>query len=302
MSRFRECPSCRALLTDDQLAATEGLCPYCDVRVAPADEFHDPDAAPIARPRRLFEPVSVPFTITEKLLLSFRLLFEQLPLLAALVLIIKLPSNVAIELIAEKNANPADPMSAVWLILLVELFFGPIYGAAVVAVMANRMAGRATEFGEAIRVGLDQWARLFAARLIANVFILCGLIIFIIPGIILAIRYSLIDPVVVMENSPVPDARNRSAALVHGRGLRIFQAAVIGRLLILGLSIVLARVLIQADWFEDPIARACLDSLMNVFAIFLMILLFLFYWEARAEEEEANALEPFEPAVHERLP
>lgn len=301
MSRFRECPSCRALLTDDQLAATGGLCPYCDARVAPANEFHDSDAAPMTRPRRSFEPVAIPFSVGEKLILSFRLLFEQLPLLAALVLLIKLPSNMAIEMIAERHANPADPLSAVWLILLVELFFGPIYGAAVVAVMANRMAGRASEFGEAIRVGLDQWARLFAARFIANVFIICGLILFIIPGIILAIRYSLIDPVVVMEDSPAPDSRNRSAALVRGRGLRIFQAAVIGRLLILGVSIVLARVLIQADWFEDPIARACLDSLMNVFATFLMILLFLFYWEAR-EEEEANALEPFEPAVHERLP
>lgn len=299
MSQFRECPSCRALLTDDQLASTGGLCPYCDARVAASEEFQDSDAAPIARPRRLFEPVSVPFTITEKLLLSFRLLFEQLPLLAALVLIIKLPSNMAIELIAEKHANPADPLAPVWLVLLVEFFFGPIYGAAIVAAMANRMSGRATEFGEAIRVGIDHWARLFAARFVANLLILLGLFAFIIPGIILAVRYSLIDEVVVLEGSSVADSRNRSAALVHGRGLKIFQAGLLLRLLIGGFASVLARAATQAGWLGDPVVRAGFGSLINVFGISFMILLFLFYWEAHAEEEEAAAPEPFEPAVHE---
>lgn len=301
MSRFRECPSCRALLTEDQLASTGGICPYCDARVAPAVDRHDPDAAPIVRPRRLFEPISVPATVTEKLLLSFRLLFEQLPLLAALVLIIKLPSNMAIELIAQKQANPADPFAAVWLVMLVELFFGPIYGAAIVVAMANRMVGQSTEFGEAIRTGIDHWARLFAARFVANLLIFLGLFAFIIPGIILAIRYSLIDAVVVLEDSPVADSRNRSAALVYGRGMKIFQAGLLMRILIVGFSSLVARVMIQADWFDDPMARALFDSLINVFAISFAILLFLFYWEAR-EEEQSIPLEPFEPMVREESP
>lgn len=298
MSRFRECPSCRALLTDDQLAATGGLCPYCDARVAPAEDFRDPDDASALRPPRSFAPVPIPFTITEKLFLSFRLLFEQLPLLAGLVLLIKLPSNMAIELIAEKHANPADPFAAVWLVALVELFFGPIYGAAIVVVMANRMAGRATGFGEAIRAGVDHWIPLFAARLLANVLILLGLFAFIIPGIILAVRYSLVDEAVVLEGSSPVDSRNRSATLVHGRGMKIFQAGLLLRLLIVGFSTLVARAVIRVGWFDDPMARAGFDSMINVFAISFVILLFLFYWEARAEEE-ANALEPFAPAVHE---
>lgn len=298
MPRYRECPSCRALLTDDQLAATGGLCPYCDARVAPAEEFQDPDAAPIARPRRSFEPLAVPFTIAEKLLLSLRLLFEQLPLMAALVLLIKLPSNMVIEVIAEKHANPADPFAAVWLVGLVELFFGPIYGAAIVVVMANRMAGRATSFGEAIRAGADYWIPLFAARLLAGAMIFLGLFAFLIPGIILAVRYSLIDEVVVLEGSPTVDSRNRSAALVHGRGMKIFQAGLFLRLLVLGFSVMVARAADQAGWFDDPIARGVFDSLVNVLAISFTILLFLFYWEAR-EEENSGSPEPFKPAVRE---
>lgn len=301
MSRFRECPSCRALLTEDQLASTGGRCPYCDARVAPAEDFQDPDAAPIARPPRLFEPISVPFTITEKILLSFRLLFEQLPLLAALVLVITLPSNVAIRLIVEKHGNPADPLAPAMLIMLVEVFFGPIYGAAIVVAMANRMAGRATEFGEAIRTGVDHWARLFAARFVASLLIFLGLFAFIIPGIILAIRYSLIDEVMVLEGSSVADSRNRSATLVHGRGMRIFQAGLLLRILIAGFASLLARVMIQADWFDDPMVRALFESLINVVAISFAILLFLFYWEAR-EEEQSAAPEPFAPAFHEERP
>lgn len=301
MSRFRECPSCRALLTEDQLASTGGRCPYCDARVASAEDFQDSEAAPVVRPPRLFEPVSIPVTITEKLLLSFRLLLEQLPLLAALVLIIKLPSNMAIELIADQNANPADPFGAVWLVMLVELFFGPIYGAAIVVAMANRMMGRSTEFGEAMRTGVDHWARLFAARFVANLLILLGLFAFIIPGIILAVRYSLIDAVVILEGSPVAESRNRSAQLVHGRGMKIFQAGLLLRILIVGFSSLIARVMIQADWFDDPMARAIFDSLINVFGISFAILLFLFYWEAH-EEEQAIVPEPFEPMVREEGP
>jgi len=209
---------------------------------------------------------------------------------------------MAIELIAEKHANPADPFAAVWLVALVEIFFGPIYGAAIVVVLANRMSGRATEFGHAIRTGVDQWARLFAARLVANFLILLGLFAFIVPGIILAVRYSLIDAVVVLEGASVAESRNRSSALVHGRGMKIFQAGLLLRLLLVGFSNVVARVVIQAGWFDDPMVRAGFDSLINVFAISFAILLFLFYWEAHAEEEEAAALEPFQPAYHEDSP
>ena len=60
--------------------------------------------------------------------------------------------------------------------------------------------------------------------------------------------------------------------------------------------------MIQAGWFDDPMVRAGFDSLINVFAISFAILLFLFYWEAHAEEEEAAALEPFQPAYHEDSP
>lgn len=262
--------------------------------------FQDPDAAPSVRPRRLFEPISVPFTITEKILLSLRLLLEQLPLLAALVLVITLPANVAIRLIVEKHGNPADPLAPAMLIMLVEVFFGPIYGAAIVVAMANRMAGRATDFGEAIRTGIDHWARLFAARFVASLLIFLGLFAFIIPGIILAIRYSLIDEVMVLEGSSIADSRNRSASLVYGRGLKIFQAGLLLRILIAGFASLVARVMVQADWFDDPMARALFDSLINVFAISFAILLFLFYWEAR--EEEQSAAEPFEPALHEEGP
>ena len=67
MPRYRECPSCRALLTEDQLTATEGLCPYCDARVGDHGEFASPDAAPDFRRRRPLAPLSVPEPLGGKL-------------------------------------------------------------------------------------------------------------------------------------------------------------------------------------------------------------------------------------------
>ena len=137
-------------------------------------------------------------------------MFEQLPLLAGLVLLVKLPSNMAIELIAEKPPIPpthSRPSGwSPWSRSSSDRSTAP----AIVVVLANRMSGRATEFGHAIRTGVDQWARLFAARLVANFLILLGLFAFIVPGIILAVRYSLIDAVVVLEGASVAESRNRA--------------------------------------------------------------------------------------------
>ncbi len=299
MSRFRECPSCRALLTEDQLNSSQGTCPYCDARVGAPGEYADPDAAPTVRRRRPLAPLEVPYTLGGKLLLSFQLLFEQMPLIAALVLMIKLPSNVAIELIAEKHANPADPFGALWLVALVELFFGPIYAAGIVTMLANRMSGHATSFRDATKVGVDKWATLFAARIVANVYIFCGLLAFIIPGIVLAIRYSLIDEVVVLENATVADSRHRSAALVRGKGFTIFQAGLVSRLIIVAFASVVARLAGDAGLIGDPVARACFDCLINVFAISFSILLFLYYWEAQTEWKEAALSNSYETAVQE---
>jgi len=293
MQRYRECPSCRALLTQDQLTTTEGTCSYCDARVGEPGEYANPDAASDdLRRRRPLAPLTVPETLGGKLATAFFLLLEQFPIIAGLILLIKLPSNLGIGFLVEQNPNPVGPGEVFQLRWLVEIFFGPIYLAAVVTLLANRMSGRPTSFGEAARAGLHCWSRLFAARIVSGVFIALGLILLIVPGIILAVRYCFIDEMVVLEGSSVADSRARSSALASGRELKIFLAGFTSTALIVALTRVAAELAENAGILEDTVMSAIFISVVDVLGIFVTIVTFLYYWEARAEHEYAASTVP----------
>ncbi|MDG3005754.1 hypothetical protein [Paludisphaera mucosa] len=306
MPRYWECPSCRALLTRERLESTAGACPYCDARVGPPAEFADPDAPPAESAGRRLAPIAVPRTGAGKLAASLRLFFENLPLIAALVLMIKLPSNAAVELIAARQGGPTDPLANLMLKGVVDLFFGPIYAAAVLTIMADRMAGRPSTFLEAARAGIDAWGRVFAARLLAglSIFLAGSLgillrdlppiirLVLLIPGIVLAVRYCLVDEVIVLEHTAILDSRRRSADLVSGRAWRIVGAGAAALAIIGVVSVLVGETADRAGLLDGPLTRALCDCLLDVFAVFYSILLFLFYWEARAERESDVALDP----------
>ena len=103
MRSFRECPSCRALLTEEQLATSGGTCPYCDHRLPTnggssggADRGPDnPYAPPLAVTGDQVESLTVPRGLGGKIAMAAVLLAEQLPLFAALVLTIWVPGRYA---------------------------------------------------------------------------------------------------------------------------------------------------------------------------------------------------------------
>ena len=305
MSRYWECPRCRALLTRERLDATAGACPYCDARVGEASEFVDPDAPPEGGGASRFEPFLVPRSTGAKLAASLRLLLEQFPLIASLVLMIKLPANAAAELIVDRTAPNGDPFQSLLAKQVVDLLFGPISAAAIITVLAERMAGRESDFVASARAGFDAWWRVFAARVVAYIFILAGCIGFLIkefgpllrlllliPGVVLTVRYCLIDEVMVLERTSILQSRSRSSELVAGRAWRIVAAAAWGVSLVAMLAIVLGETLARAGLLHDPLAMALCDGLLNVFAAFLTILLFLFYWEAVHEPQPDRAFKP----------
>jgi hypothetical protein len=64
--------------------------------------------------------------------------------------------------------------------------------------------------------------RLAAGGLITGIGVAIGLLLFIVPGLVLWTRWSLIVPVIVVEQLPVGDAFERSSRLVRGHGWTVF--------------------------------------------------------------------------------
>ena len=306
MSSFRECPSCRALLTDDQLSASRGACPYCGGRVEvdagadrrgrPQPDFDDDADNPYAPPNSMARDPEVrprvPRDFQGKVVMAFRLLFHQLPLITALLLTIWIPGQLLIEAAQAGNPNPVDVLSTVRLSYLVEIVFGPICTGGVITALAAQMSGMKTPYHVAIRAGLHHWGRLFGARIVAQAIVIMGLLVFIVPGIVLAVRFSLLDEVVVLEGAGVTAARNRSVQLTWGRGAPIFLACAFAISLNLLFSISLATALASAGLLDNPFVAFTCDTVIRVFAVFFTCLLFLYYWEAR-EQEDAAEKEPW---------
>ncbi len=295
MSSYRECPSCRALLTAGQLTAGAGVCPYCGGklaldRVSPYGsdyDFENPYSPPRSAPGDGLAPLAIPASFGGKMVMAFRLLFGQLFLFAALVLTIWLPGHLLIDMAVARNPNQFDASTVVQLGLLVEFVFGPIYAAGIITALAARMCGEKTSYLEAMRAGLHHWGRLFGARVVAGLFVFLGLLVFIIPGLILAVRFMLIDEVVVVEGTGVTESRQRSSQLTWGKGLQIFRAWMVSIALMMIFAFSLTELAVLAGLQNHSLVTDASDCLSSVFAVFFNCLLFLYYWEAR--QQEANA-------------
>jgi hypothetical protein len=160
-------------------------------------------------------------------------------------------------------------------------------------VLGARLEGRRVGYPGALRSGLGHWGRLFGARFVAGLLIVLGLLALVVPGVVLAVRYALIDQVVVFEGAGATVARRRSAELVKGRVWRIVLAAVLCMALYLGLVVAIGFVVNVVDpegGFWLLVASGCVQDVLGEFVACVLL---LFYWEARAKPREVAETDPY---------
>ncbi|HTA76337.1 MAG TPA: hypothetical protein VK791_04205 [bacterium] len=94
-------------------------------------------------------------------------------------------------------------------------------------------------FMESLQWSFHCWSQNFGNNLIVYFFIVIGLLLLVIPGIIFSIWYSLITPIVTVEGRTQRDVLERSKSLVKGREWLIF-----GSSFVLGLAQAVAALMI----------------------------------------------------------
>ncbi len=108
---------------------------------------------------------------------------------------------------------------------------------------------------------------LLAASIITGILIVVGLIALVIPGVILALTFSLVYPVIMLEGTGVLGSISRSSVLVNNRWLKTF-----GLLLLLGIIVAIANglfVLVTSPFgVVGPLIASILTALITpIFAI-----------------------------------
>lgn len=180
----------------------------------------------------------------------------------------------------------------------IEIIFGPIYIGAMLYALSCLKQGHHVSYSEAMTVGFRKWGSLFAARFVAGIFIGLGLIFLVVPGIILYVRYALVNSAVVFEGVGTTESRSRSAELTIGARWQIFGAAAIYFIGFEFYAILVENFFEFVEQLNTMFVWVILDCFTSIAYAFIQIVMFLFYWKARERHDGIN--ESVTPSGEER--
>jgi hypothetical protein len=105
----------------------------------------------------------------------------------------------------------------------------------------------------------DRIGPIAVASILAGIAIFFGFLLFVIPGLYLVTIWSLIVPVIVLEDAGALDAFGRSRSLVKGNGWNVFGVVVLTFLILLVFALVLGLILSPLD----PSIRSFVSNIVS---------------------------------------
>lgn len=170
----------------------------------------------------------------------------------------------------------------------IEGSFGTIYVGALIHALAQLNMGLHPTYRESMTYAGRKCFKLFSTRFVTGFIVLGGLILFVVPGIVLALRYALIDAVVLLEDVEGPKARKLSVNLTEGKRWKILWTMILTYLGLLITTITVSFILYlplsligQQDNFGVELIYQCIASILSALPI---IVLFLFYRDAKNQQ------------------
>lgn len=222
------------------------------------------------------------------------ILLANLPLFSKIVLTVWLPGSIIIVLLRYyffPTMAEADELQTIAMEIrvsnLIEVAFSPLYGGALIYALSRRKQGLTVNYRESMSYAGQRSLKLFATRLSTGLIIFLGFIALIIPGIILGLRFALVDMVVELDRINGSQARQLSARLTKGKRGKIFGATTItivgllifNYLLAWAFSIPLMLFGIETNFLADVVY----ECTVSVVSAIMYIVLFLFYWESKSQ-------------------
>ncbi len=204
-------------------------------------------------------------------------LYGRAPLLFLLLAgIVVVPYEVAVVLL-EHGKGQSSTGTAFLLGLIGLALVNPCIAAAQVQAILDLGQGEHPRVADVIRRGLSVLPVVAAAEIIADIGIAIGFVCFLIPGVLLAIRWAVVAQAAAVERTDWPTALRRSGQLTHRSYWRI-----LGLLFIVGIfSEVSADVIGTGSHLGLTIAGIALAVLAGSFGTLLINLL---YFDLRARE------------------
>ncbi|HVH16050.1 MAG TPA: zinc-ribbon domain-containing protein [Candidatus Angelobacter sp.] len=162
----------------------------------------------------------------------------------------------------------------VGVIFVVNIIFSTIaQGSAIILASAQITKGEAS-LGTSIRFVASKLLSIWAVSIIVGVIVFLGIIALIVPGIILAIMYSLALPVLLIEKKGVFESMSRSRQLVSHR-----WGKTLGTFLVLGIIVIIASLIFSAITSPFGIPGTIVNGILTaLYQPLFPILLAVYYY------------------------
>jgi len=139
--------------------------------------------------------------------------------------------------VAEQPGNPSAAFAAVggWVMLLA---VGPLLQAALIHGTMSDLNGKRANVGDSLATALRHLLPLIAITILMTLALIVGFLLLIVPGVLMALAWSVVSPVRVVERRGVMESFTRSADLTRNRRGAIFGLFVISWLFSVALGLI----------------------------------------------------------------
>lgn len=254
---------------------------------------------PYAAPQASSEAVSLsaaeqPFTIRGALGEGTWLCFRRFPTLAAVTLSVYMPLELFVSYQEYFVVDPDDTLGVLRWSVLTDGLIGIIAIGGVISVAEAELRGEHRGWLSGLSAGLQGWLRLFSSRFVGGLLMLIAALLFVLPGIYLAIRYSLSDAAAIIEGRAGISAISRSMELTRDRFL-----AFLGLCLVTVVPVVIFGGVIFMPFAFLPeldhwLVSAALSCVIDLLTSWINVVFVLAYLQCRAEERRME--QPRAPA------
>ena len=156
-------------------------------------------------------------------------------------------------------------------IFVVNIVFSTIAEGSAVKLASERITKGRVNLGASVRFAVSRLLSIWALSIIVGIIVVLGIIALIIPGIILAIMYSLALPVLLLENKGVFDSMGRSRQLVSHRWGKTFVTFLVLLIIVIITSVIVSAITGLVGGVIGPIANGVLSAFYQPLFPILMV-------------------------------
>lgn len=142
-------------------------------------------------------------------------------------------SGIGLEQITSGYDEDPDVAEQVVPLAVQYLVTAPLITGMIIHALLRAAGGETPSTAASVSAGLDVFAPIFLAVMLAAVGIAAGLFVFIVPGVYLAVRWYFVAQAVVIDGRRGPDALRRSGELVTGEWWRVLGIAIVVNLVVI---------------------------------------------------------------------